>query len=61
VLFKQRKIHYHVPPFSVNGLTTMADENFKESFGIGQLALFIIVFVGLLCLAPIVKLVQIIA
>jgi hypothetical protein len=39
----------------------MADENFKESFGIGQLALFIIAFVVLLCLAPIVSWLRIIA
>ncbi len=31
----------------------MADENFKESFGVGQLLGLVAVFVALLCLAPI--------
>jgi len=31
----------------------MADENFKESFGVGQLVGFIVAFAALLCLAPI--------
>lgn len=37
----------------------MADENFKESFNIGQLVMFLIVFVGLLCLVPILRWLQI--
>jgi hypothetical protein len=33
----------------------MADENFKESFGIGQLVLLIVAFVVCLCLPPIIS------
>ncbi len=32
----------------------MADENFKESFNVFQLLGFVVVFVTLLCLPPIV-------
>jgi hypothetical protein len=39
----------------------MADENFKESFGIGQLVLLVIAFVVLLCLPPIISWLRIIA
>jgi hypothetical protein len=37
----------------------MADENFKESFGVAQFLGFIAVFVGLLCLVPILRWLQI--
>jgi hypothetical protein len=37
----------------------MADENFKESFGVMQLLGFIAVFTGLLCLVPILRWIQI--
>lgn len=37
----------------------MADENFKESFGVAQFLGLIAVFVSLLCLAPIVRWLQI--
>lgn len=33
----------------------MADENFKESFGIGQLVLLIVAFLACLCLPPIIS------
>jgi len=33
----------------------MADENFKDSFGWLQFFALVAVFVGLLCLAPIVR------
>jgi hypothetical protein len=38
---------------------TMADANFKESFGVMQLFGFIAVFTGLLCLVPILRWTQI--
>jgi len=37
----------------------MADENFKESFNLVQFLLFLVVFVGLLCLVPILRWLQI--
>jgi hypothetical protein len=37
----------------------MADENFKESFNLVQFLLFLAVFVGLLCLVPILRWLQI--
>jgi hypothetical protein len=37
----------------------MADENFKESFNLVQFLLFLVVFVGLLCLVPILRWIQV--
>lgn len=37
----------------------MADENFKESFGVMQFFGFIAVFTSLLCLVPILRWIQI--
>jgi len=37
----------------------MADANFKESFGVVQFLLFLVVFTGLLCLVPILRWLQI--
>jgi len=42
-----------------NGNSLMADANFKESFGVVQFLLFLVVFTGLLCLVPILRWLQI--
>jgi hypothetical protein len=39
----------------------MADENFKDSFDLKQLLLFVICFAGLLCLAPILRWIQLLS
>lgn len=39
----------------------MADEKFKESFNLWQFIALVAVFVSLLCLAPIVRWLQILA
>ena len=39
----------------------MADEKFKESFNLWQFLALVVVFVSLLCLAPIVRWLQILA
>jgi len=45
---------YDVDPLFLRWNTGMADENFKESFNVFQLLGFVVVFVSLLCLPPIV-------
>jgi len=39
----------------------MADENFKDSFDLKQLILLVICFAGLLCLAPILRWIQLLS
>jgi hypothetical protein len=39
----------------------MADENFKDNFGLMQLILLVICFAGLLCLAPILRWIQLLS